>query len=204
MNCSTTIRIVDDDLDLALYRTIRKGGGIGTSSLKQSNSSRNRKSGLCAVTDIFNGVREPNEGRKVVDEVSHRNLFIDKDFSVRKGSIDYLIKNFKDEGRTVFLIGPILTPEKEFSPEILSREIIFKDRKEKQFYKYQNLFDKKYEKVLEYYKKNLGKKFLLPHEVLCKQNKCFFANDEGSFFSDTNHLSKYGSLKMKKIFTGVK
>ena len=142
------------------------------------------------------------DSNRLVDEKG--NVFIDKDFSVRKGSIDYLIKNFKDEGRTVFLIGPILTPEKEFSPEILSREIIFKDRKEKQFYKYQNLFDKKYEKVLEYYKNNLGKKFLLPHEVLCKQNKCFFANDEGSFFSDTNHLSKYGSLKMKKIFTGVK
>ena len=142
------------------------------------------------------------DSNRLVDDEG--NIFIDKDFNVRKKSIDYLIKNFKDKGKTVFLIGPILTPEKEFSPEILSREIIFKERKEKQFYKYQNLFDKKYEKVLEYYRKKLGNKFLLPHEILCKQNKCFFANDEGSFFSDTNHLSKYGSLKMKKIFKDIK
>ena len=45
-----------------------------------------------------------------------KEIFIDKDFNIRKKSIDYLIKNFKDKGRTVFLIGLILTPEKEFSP----------------------------------------------------------------------------------------
>ena len=64
------------------------------------------------------------DSNRLVDDEG--NIFIDKDFNIRKKSIDYLIKNFKDKGRTVFLIGPILTPEKEFSPEILSREIIFK------------------------------------------------------------------------------
>ena len=62
-------------------------------------------------------------------------------------------------------------------------------------------FDKKYHFPIEYFSNKLkDSNFLLPHEILCDIKNCYFADSMGSYFSDTNHLSFYGSSKMKALF----
>ena len=46
----------------------------------------------------------------------------------------------------------------------------------------------------------MGKNFIQPHKKLCDNNHCYYSDKGGSFFSDKNHLSKYGSSKMTEYF----
>ena len=46
----------------------------------------------------------------------------------------------------------------------------------------------------------MGKNFLQPHKFLCDKKYCYYADKNGSFYSDSNHLSKYGSNKMISLF----
>ena len=65
------------------------------------------------------------------------------------------------------------------------------------------MFDKKYSKIIKYYDEKLSNKFLKPFSQLCDDTRCFFGDQNGSFFSDAHHLSYYGSMKMKKIFENI-
>lgn len=134
---------------------------------------------------------------KLIDKKGQ--IFVDKNFEVRKKSIDKLINDLKKNNKNVYLIGPIEIPGEKFSPETASRQIIFK-RKKVSFEVERKNFDKKYKKIIEYYELMLGKNFLKPHEILCDNYKCYFGDDNGSFFSDSNHLSQYGSKKMNNLF----
>ena len=125
--------------------------------------------------------------------------FLDKDFSLRKNSIDSLIQDFTKNNKNVYLIGPIEIPMIDF-PSKLSREIAFKQTQSVSISKSRKKFDNIYSNSIKHYENKLGKNFFQPHKVLCDKVNCYFADKIGSFFSDQNHLSYYGSSKMKKIF----
>ena len=137
----------------------------------------------------------------VVDEKGE--VIKDEDFKLRKNSINFLIESFKKNNKNVYLIGPIEIPELTFSPEKISREIVFKKKGNIQLLNPRSDFDKKYKSIINYYKSKLGQNFLLPHEELCDVKNCYFADDKGSYFSDSNHLGKYGSMKMLKLFENI-
>ena len=136
--------------------------------------------------------------KKLVNEKGE--IFIDNDFEIRKKSIDKLINSLKKNGKNVYLIGPIDIPGKKFSPETISREIIFKGKKEINFKVKRENFDAEYEQIINYYELLLGSNFLKPSEILCDEKNCYFGDNDGSFFSDSNHLSKYGADKMYNLF----
>ena len=54
--------------------------------------------------------------------------------------------------------------------------------------------------IIDYYENKLGKNFIQPHKKLCDGENCFFADKKGALFSDSNHLSKYGAMKMLPLF----
>ena len=135
-----------------------------------------------------------NQGKKINDI----------NFKFRKQSIDFLIENLNKHNKNVYLIGPIEIPKKQFSAEKISRELAFKKIDNYNFFIKKDNFDNNYNKIIEYYVKNLEFNFLQPHKILCDNENCFFADKEGSFFSDGNHLSKYGSLKMIPLFDKIK
>jgi peptidoglycan/LPS O-acetylase OafA/YrhL len=47
------------------------------------------------------------------------------------------------------------------------------------------------------------KNFLETYNSLCDLQNCYFADTKGSNFSDSNHLSHYGSKKMEKYFLNI-
>ena len=173
---------------------------VSKKCLNKSNSYYKEIINDKTISNVILGLTWYSE--KLVDKTG--NVFEDKDFELRKKSINLLIKNFKSKNKNVYILGPIQTPEKKFSPEILSREIIFKNRDNFKFEQPRSLFELKYKKIIFYLDNLLQNNFLQPHKILCNIDNCFFADKNGSFFSDTNHLSKYGSLKMMKLFEKLK
>jgi len=130
------------------------------------------------------------------------NLYRDTDFEIRKKSIDLIIDTLNKNNKKIYLIGPIETPNENIASN-LSREIIFKDKQNYKLFRSSINFKKNYTKIIDYYDKKLKKNFFQPHKILCGKQKCFFANQEGAFFSDSNHLSYYGSMKMKTLFNNI-
>jgi len=130
---------------------------------------------------------------------SHGNQITDSDFSARIEAINNLVALFKKRKKEVYLLGPIEIPQQELA-SILSRQIAMKKIKDYEISTPRINFDNKYNFPIEYFSKNLKNNFLLPHRILCDKDKCHFADRNGSYFADTNHLSFYGSLKMKGLF----
>ena len=127
-------------------------------------------------------------------------IFTDNDFELRKRSIDNLINILKKNNKNVYLIGPIDIPGETFSPETISRQIIFKEKKDINFKVKKEDFEKMYRRIINYYDLTLGNNFLKPSEILCDKKNCYFGDNNGSYFSDSNHLSKYGANKMYNLF----
>ena len=123
----------------------------------------------------------------------------DTNYSERIKSIDKLILKLNNKGKKVYLLGPIETPQQELA-SVLSRKIAFEKVENYNLSVKKEDFYSKYKVPLNYFSKKLKKNFLLPHEILCDNKKCYFADKNGSYFSDTNHLSFYGSSKMKSLF----
>ena len=138
--------------------------------------------------------------KNFVDENGKK--YIDKNFELRKQSINYLISELEKHKKKVILIGPIMTPNYDFASEY-SRQVIFKGNK----FKIKNSFkkfDDEYKDIINYYEKKLGKNFLQPHKLLCNNKDCFFADENGALFSDGSHLSKRGSMKILPLFFSTK
>ena len=126
------------------------------------------------------------------------NIFIDKNFELRKKSLNFLIDELEKNNKSVFLIGPIPTPNYDFASEY-SRQIIFNGNKYK-IKKSRKEFEDEYKDIINFFVKKLGDNFLQPHKKLCDNTNCYFADKNGALFSDGNHLSKYGSMKMLPLF----
>ncbi|MDC0619152.1 acyltransferase [Pelagibacteraceae bacterium] len=126
------------------------------------------------------------------------NFIFDNNFEIRKNSINFLINELEKNKKNVFLIGPIPQPNYDF-PSEYSRGLIFNANKYA-MKKSRKSFDKKYSEIINYYEKKLGKNFIQPHKKLCDNKSCFFADKKGAFFSDSNHLSKYGAMKILPLF----
>ena len=138
--------------------------------------------------------------KELVDE--RGDLFFDEDFLIRKNSLNYLINSLRENNKEVYLIGPIHKPEGNFASE-LSRQIVFEGNTNYKLSTPRNIFNQNYSSIIDYYKNKLGKNFLEPHKMLCDLNNCYLADQGGSFFSDSNHLSYYGAMKMKKLIENI-
>ena len=139
--------------------------------------------------------------KEFVDEKG--NFYKDTNFEIRKKSLNLIIDELKKNNKKVYLIGPIETPNANIASN-LSREIIFKNKQNYNLSRSSIDFNSIYSSVVDYYDKKLKKNFFKPHKILCSKEKCFFADKDGAFFSDSNHLSYYGSMKMINLFNNIK
>ena len=100
------------------------------------------------------------------------------------------------------MIGPIEIPNFKLS-SIASRELAFKKHTTRAFSVPKKAFDDKYKVSVDFFRKELRKNFLETYKSLCDLKNCYFVDNLGSNFSDSNHLSKYGSKKMEKYFLEI-
>ena len=176
-------------VDKNISRGCLKKSRVYLEEIKKNNDIKNVIIGFTWYTNKF--VNEKGE------------KFIDNNFEIRKKSIDNLINTLIKNDKNVYLIGPIDIPGGKLSPETISREIVFKGKKDINFKNERINFDKKYKEIINYYELLLGENFLKPSEILCDKKNCYFGDNEGSFFADSNHLSKHGSDKMYNLFEKI-
>ena len=97
-------------------------------------------------------------------------------------------------GINTYIIGPISTPKIEFA-SIASRSMYFRKLRFELDYRETNLdFENRYQNIFKYVDQKKYEKFIKPHLNQCEDGKCKFIKNGNSLFSDTNHLSEYGSF----------
>jgi len=130
------------------------------------------------------------------------SLFHDTDFSVRKRSLVNLVHSLERAGKRVFLLGPIAIPGYDF-PSVVSRKLIFGDGLIPEFSVPRKVFDDKFSDVIEWLKIQIGVSLILPSQLLCDDDNCYFGSDHSAFFADSNHLSLDGAISMIPLFKAI-
>lgn len=125
----------------------------------------------------------------------------DAQFSYRKKSVLLLINDLTKAGKTVYLVGPIAIPNFDFA-SLASRNLKFGEGKIP-FSTPRDIFDEKFGLLISDLSINLKNRFITPHELLCGQYQCNFADTEGAYFSDSNHLSSYGVERAQDLFKPI-
>jgi peptidoglycan/LPS O-acetylase OafA/YrhL len=139
------------------------------------------------------------EHEKLIDD--KKNQINNFDNLVLSQHIYELIQIFELNNKITFLIGPISSPDYPFS-SIESRNIKFKNtspifnHKENLFY-----FERRFFEVFNFFDsiKNYSY-FIKPHLIQCSNGPCIFSKNYNGLFSDSTHLSKFGSNMMNTIF----
>ena len=125
----------------------------------------------------------------------------DPNFTYREKSIMMLIGNLAKTGKTIYLVGPIAIPNFDFA-SVASRNIKFGNAAENSSVTRAS-FDNQFKPLISSLSFQLQARLILPHEVLCNHEHCNFADEQGSYFSDSNHLSVYGTQKVRKLFNPI-
>ena len=129
------------------------------------------------------------------------NIIFDADFRLKEESMMSLINGLTKAGKSVYLVAPIAIPNFDFASQA-SRALKF-DKGDTPFSISRAEFDKKYGRIISSLSSNLGVRLIQPHEVFCDKNECFFADSQGAYFSDSNHISSYGAKKLQKAFDPI-
>jgi hypothetical protein len=95
---------------------------------------------------------------------------------------------------------PIEEPEFQIS-SVLARKLYFNRNIDVKTFHSKAEFEKKYKHVIDYFISKKDLNIILPHEIQCSDKfSCNFIINENGIFSDSGHLSQYGSLLMTNIF----
>ena len=114
-------------------------------------------------------------------------------------SLNHLFLELNKYNKKVFVIGPISIPEYYFAFDLSRKEYFKNTNIILSYHNNKNDFENRYQYIFSYLKKIKYVTLIKPHEVQCNNLNCNFLIDGRSIFSDTNHLSKDGSLLMQKL-----
>ena len=102
-------------------------------------------------------------------------------------SLDRLIEDLKQHGKTVALIGPLASPETEF-PSIVARQLVFRHKIDEPLFTPESTFMAQKGYIIDHYASRGDIVFIRPDRMQCIQNKCDFIRDGASFFADDHHV----------------
>ena len=107
----------------------------------------------------------------------------------------------KKHNKSVFVLSPISTPNRELSNE-LPRMLKFKKIKQDELNEYISFdrikFDKKFGKINRKLKEKYGFNLIPVYEDLCDSNYCYYGKKNILFYADSQHLSQSGSHFLTK------
>ena len=162
---------------------------------------------LVKAKEYFNSIIKDNRLNTVIIGLTWHsiNLVDENNYSYstseeRNKSLIFLIEKLEANNKNVFLIGPILTPNYNLASTV-SRNLVYGKKIDYKLFEPINKFNELYYEDISFFKNKLKENFLLPHEYFCDKANCYFADKLGSNFSDKNHLSQYGALKLKELFS---
>lgn len=122
-------------------------------------------------------------------------------------SLFYLDNKLSAKNKEIFIISPILSPEKNITriyPRLLKfKKISFEDL-EKKLYANKEKYDRKYNYINKKISEHFGNRFIKAYEDLCVNSKCFFGNKSEIYFSDNQHLSNNSINIFKKTLKSIR
>ena len=125
------------------------------------------------------------DGEKFIDDSDHRIL---------ANSLLNLIYELRKKGKKVFLVSPIQVPLYDL-PQDLSRLLKFNHINEAELLEKlevdRKIFDQEYKLINTLLFEKLNKNFIKLYEIQCNNQVCNYSNNEGIFFADASHLSKF-------------
>ena len=116
-------------------------------------------------------------------------------------SLFELTEILKKNNKSVFVLSPISTPNRELSNE-LPRMLKFKKIKQDELNEYISFdrikFEKKFGKINRKLKEKYGFNLIPVYEDLCDSNYCYYGKKNILFYADSQHLSQSGSHLLTK------
>jgi peptidoglycan/LPS O-acetylase OafA/YrhL len=130
----------------------------------------------------------------------------DPNRTVLSKSLIDLVKKVESTGRKVFLIGPLQIPNYDL-PSVLSRRLKFGHLTNKEIDDQLRVsrvgFDREFGEAITLLSTTLGDQFILPSQVFCDSQFCYYGGKDGIYFADSNHLSRVGSMKVAGVFQRI-
>ncbi|WP_455363743.1 SGNH hydrolase domain-containing protein [Microbulbifer discodermiae] len=123
--------------------------------------------------------------------------------------LDDLLKqvdSYERMGIKVFVVSPIPIPQFQHASDY-SRMLKFNQMSEIEYEQGSKIkfehFISEISIINKALEARLGKRYIKAYENLCDEEFCYFGDLKGSYFSDTNHLSSYGTSVVAKSFDTV-
>jgi len=114
-------------------------------------------------------------------------------------SLDRLIKNLKQHGKTVVLIGPILPPDSDFA-SIVARQIAFRHKIDEPLFAPESTFIAKQGYVIAHYASRDDIVFIRPDRIQCNLARCDYIRDGESLFADDSHIVEAALRLFRPVF----
>jgi hypothetical protein len=114
-------------------------------------------------------------------------------------SLDRLIDDLKQHGKTVVLVGPVATPESE-TASIVARQMAFHHRVDEPLFVTEPTFMAKEGEILAHYSDRNDILFIRPDRIQCEMGKCDYIRDGASIFADTNHVAQAALPLFRPVF----
>jgi hypothetical protein len=103
-------------------------------------------------------------------------------------SLDRLILNLEQHGKTVVLVGPISPPGWE-APSVVGRELAFHHKTVEPLFLPESAFLAKLGETIAHYASRNDIIFIQPDRIQCKLGRCDYFRDGASLFADGSHIA---------------
>jgi peptidoglycan/LPS O-acetylase OafA/YrhL len=114
-------------------------------------------------------------------------------------SLDRMILELEQRGKTVVLVGPIAIPGWDV-PSIVGRELAFHSRISEPLFLPESTFMQSLGSVIEHYTSRRDIVFIRPDRVQCEDGRCDYLRDGASLFADGSHIAQSALPFFRPVF----
>jgi peptidoglycan/LPS O-acetylase OafA/YrhL len=114
-------------------------------------------------------------------------------------SLDRLIEDLKQHGKTVVLVGPLATPESD-TASIVARQMAFHRKVDQPLFAAESTFMAKQGEILAHYSSRDDMIFIRPDLMQYKLGKCDYIRDGESIFADYSHVAQTALPLFRPLF----
>jgi hypothetical protein len=114
-------------------------------------------------------------------------------------SLDRLIEDLKQHGKTVVLVGPLATPETE-AASIAARQLAFRGRIDEPTFLPESTFMAQNGDIIDHFVSRDDIVFIRPDRIQCQLGRCDYFRDGQSFFADYSHLTMSALPFFRPVF----
>jgi len=114
-------------------------------------------------------------------------------------SLDRMIINLQQRGKTVVVVGPISYPGRD-EASIVARQLAFHHSSNVPLFGLESTFMEQEGAPITHYASRTDIVFIRPDQVQCLQGRCDYIRDGASLFADDNHIAQAALPLFRSVF----